>query len=236
MVQTRLTPYKVQFMFHSILYLNWWENHPVCEIGATTNTWTHRHIKKYQSPSNLYENQCLTHVQTHSLETETLHSLIWCFEETSDPPLAFQLERVVLDELRSNQIKEPISEWFEISHSYIRNIICWYLQVADLTRSPQYRSTSVQHLRRTHRQKGTRMPCPAPAFAPIKLHDWHRIKLAQSNSVLCESYNHVNQNGTETPHWRWTTDSGEYLYHCSQKKGHLWRTNVDNYLSQLVQS
>jgi len=220
----------------SILYLNWWENHPVCEIGASTNTWTQRHRKKYSSPSNPYESQCAAWVRTHSLETEPLHSLIWTFDETVDPPLAFQLERVVLDELRNQSIVEPISEWFEISHSLIRNKICWYLNAADLRRKPSYRSTSVQHLRRTHRQKGMLMPCPAPAFAPIKLEDWHRTKLARSTAVRCESYNHVNRNGSETPHWRWTTDSGDYLYHCSQKRGHHFRTNVDNYLSQLVRN
>ena len=45
-----------------------------------------------------------------------------------------------------------------------------------------------------------------------------------------------NKNGSTTPHWRFETDRGDSLYHCSTNKGMMHKLDVHNMLLELAKT
>ena len=227
--------------FTSTFYINRWEtdthSHPVLEVGATTDTWFRRTKQKFHNPtrSGTYDKTCQSYINEHQLGDVPLIAQCFIFPLTDDEyPLAFQLEQSVLQHLRYKQYEEVHKEWFRVPY----DIVSWITlqKIARMEVKPTIESKSIKLSDISHKiDKGEIMSINRTTKTrPIKVLDWMLDKLLPAEDVVCLEYDHRNKNGTITPHWKFETNRGDYLYHCSTKKGYLHKKEVHDMLSQLV--
>ena len=232
------------FFMHtdSTFYINRWEtyaySHPVCEVGATTVSWFQRTKQKFHDTTSApYHLKCRSYVNENQLGDVPLVATLYHFPPIDDStPLAFHLEQAVIRRLRSMNFEEVHGEWFRCSYP----IVLWIVEeiVSHMSHQPIRESKSLKLSDITWRiNKGVNMPKFNTTQArPIKVLDWMLDKMIPADDVVCLEYNHRNRNGTLTPHWKFETDRGDYLYHCSTKKGYLHKKEVHDMLLELVRT
>jgi hypothetical protein len=234
---------------NSTFYIHRWETathtHPVCEIGATTNTWFHRNKFKYANPkrSGNYDHKCHSYINNNFLGDVPLMATLFVFPqetyqkfEYNDYPLAFQLEQTVIDKLRSMSYKEVLSEWFYCPYDVILWVTEQITSRMEIQPTIELKSIRLSDISQKIK-KGTNMSLiKNTKTRPIQVKDWMLDKLHFADDVICKDYNHKNKNGSTTPHWRFETDRGDYLYHCSTKKGMMHKIDVHNMLLELAKT